>query len=282
MYKNTQIIIIIIFTLINSVFSQNDSITNMSQDLFNYENSKKYAQYLEISGQYLSASNEYQRILLMDPNNKEILNSLNYCFIMLKQPQQGINTLKILYPEYSLMPEQTKTEFAKLQILNENYDLALNFSDKYVTNKKDQDYIHLYSFIFTSKWNDASAFYSSINQQNLSNEARIINKGVLLKQKSPFLAGAMSTIIPGSGKFYTKNWKDGLISTFIIGGLAWQAYRSFSKKGVSSAYGWATASIGFGFYLGNIYGSVKSAKKYNKRKNNQLIYEAKDIFISNF
>ena len=281
MYKNT--LLILIFSVItNFAFCQNDSISRTSQNLFNYENSKKYAQYLEISGQYLSASNEYQRILLMQPNDVKVLNSLNYCFIMLKQPQKGINTLNILYPDYSLMPKQTKTEFAKLQLLDENYEMALNFSKTNITNKKDQDYIYLYSLIFTSQWDEASIFYSSINQKSLSNEIRIIDKGFHLKQKSPFLAGFMSSIVPGSGKIYTKKWKDGLISTIIIGGLAWQAYRSFSKKGVSSAYGWATASIGFGFYLGNIYGSVKSAKKYNKQKNNQLIYEAKDIFISDF
>jgi hypothetical protein len=75
----------------------------------------------------------------------------------------------------------------------------------------------------------------------------------------------MSTFIPGSGKIYTKNWQDGLIALLFVASNAWQAYRGFSKDGVKSTYGWVFGSIGAGFWLGNIYGSYKSAQKFNKQ-----------------
>ena len=94
--------------------------------------------------------------------------------------------------------------------------------------------------------------------------------GNALPHKSPFLAGAFSTIIPGSGKFYTGDWKDGIISLVMVSAIAYQAYRGFDRAGVSSVYGWIYGTIAAGFYLGNIYGSVKSAQRYNKRKAENL------------
>jgi hypothetical protein len=84
------------------------------------------------------------------------------------------------------------------------------------------------------------------------------------------LAMAMSTIVPGTGRFYTGDWKDAIISMITIGVTGYQAYRGFTIKGTKSAYGWVYGTIATGFYLGNIYGSFSSAKRYNKRKSEKL------------
>ena len=114
-------------------------------------------------------------------------------------------------------------------------------------------------------WNSANAFYKKTS----SSDPYFNELGVLLlereklQKKSPYLAAGMSTIIPGSGKIYTKNWQDGLVALLFVASNAWQAYRGFSKDGIKSTYGWVFGSIGAGFWLGNIYGSYKSAKKFN-------------------
>ncbi|HKK42149.1 MAG TPA: hypothetical protein VJ963_07055, partial [Bacteroidales bacterium] len=91
-----------------------------------------------------------------------------------------------------------------------------------------------------------------------------------IRFKSPFVAGAFSAIVPGTGKFYTKNWADGVFSMIFVAGSAWQAYRGFKKHGSASAYGWTFASVSASFYLGNIYGSVKAAKRYNKNRRDEI------------
>ena len=283
--KNMKIQLFLFLSLLLSSFvlvAQSDSSETKNNDLFSYENSKKYAEYLSLSGQYDAASNEYLRLLSINEDNEDILTSLSFCYIQMGKPDIATSTLNILYPNLSLMPKKTKTDYAKLMLIDENYDGALKFTSTYVEDEKDKEYIQLYSLLFTANWQNAAEFNNSLTHNSFSREQLLIDKGLNLKLKSPFLAGFMSGIVPGSGKFYTKNWKDGLISTIMIAGLGWQSYRSFSTKGVSSAYGWITAGLSFGFYIGNIYGSVKAAKKYNKQKNHLLIHEAKDLFLSDF
>lgn len=87
------------------------------------------------------------------------------------------------------------------------------------------------------------------------------------KYLSPFLAATLSTLVPGAGKFYAKRWKDGLTSLLFVGLTAFQSYRGFSARGAESVYGWVMGTFSAGFYIGNIYGSQKAAKDYNKHLN---------------
>jgi hypothetical protein len=88
----------------------------------------------------------------------------------------------------------------------------------------------------------------------------------------------LSTAIPGLGKAYTGDWKDGIVSLIFTGGMAFQAVRKFNQFGANNYRPWVYTAIGSGFYLGNIYGSVKSAKNKNRKKINQLQHEASDLF----
>src|SRR5690606_34905714 len=98
----------------------------------------------------------------------------------------------------------------------------------------------------------------------------IIAEGLALKRKSPAVAGIMSAVIPGSGRVYARDYKDGLISLLFIGGTAFQSYRRFHDKGIKSVGGWIYGGISFGFYVANIYGSVQSAKIFNAKQNKTL------------
>lgn len=78
------------------------------------------------------------------------------------------------------------------------------------------------------------------------------------KSKSPFLAGAMSAVIPGSGKIYAGDLRSGVSTLLIVGALGAMAAESWVKLGGRD---WRTIAISsvFGlFHIGNIYGSVLS------------------------
>ena len=77
--------------------------------------------------------------------------------------------------------------------------------------------------------------------------------------KSPFLAGLLSTIVPGLGKVYTGHPMDGLFSLLSIGTFAYASYDGFASGGSSSFRGWFFGALASGLYLGNIYGSALSA-----------------------
>lgn len=93
---------------------------------------------------------------------------------------------------------------------------------------------------------------SNINFMNISAE---INSH---KSKSPVLAGLLSVIIPGSGKFYAGR-KGEAISTFLstagTGLVTWENYR---KNGLNDYRTIAFGAIFALSYLANIYGSAFS------------------------
>ena len=100
-----------------------------------------------------------------------------------------------------------------------------------------------------------------------------------LKRKSPWLAGLLSTIIPGSGKIYAGRWKDGLIALFMTSSTAFVSIKGFQNDH-HKFYPWALGTIAAVYYSGNIYGSSQAAKKYNEGKEDALSQKAYDYILS--
>jgi len=250
--------LLLFINIISYVSAQYDTATYYTSNIYDFKHSLEYAEFLEL------------------------IHALSICYIKTNQKEIAIREIELLFPDPNLMHRKNKLDYSKLCLLNNDFDKAFIFSNQHVNNSENKQYIELYGYILQSRWSDAELYYSKINNENYKNEYELIRRGLNQKRRSPFLAGMFSAIMPGSGKYYTGEWKDGILGTIMIGGLAWQAYRAFNKKGTESAYGWITASIGFGFYIGNIYGSAKSAKRFNKNKNDEILNDAKKIFITDF
>ncbi len=82
-----------------------------------------------------------------------------------------------------------------------------------------------------------------------------------LPQKSQALAGIMSAVVPGSGYMYAEHYGDG-ITAFIINALFIAGTVTAICK-ENYAVGGIVGGVGMPFYIGNIYGSVNAAKKWN-------------------
>ncbi|MGB9824854.1 MAG: hypothetical protein ACPLN0_01155 [Candidatus Hydrothermia bacterium] len=87
--------------------------------------------------------------------------------------------------------------------------------------------------------------------------------------KSPALAGLLSTIIPGLGKFYTGRAFDGFSSLVINGSTFYSFYRAFRQERKVESYIYGFLSVVF--YAGNIYGSVVSARERNDFERERLV-----------
>jgi hypothetical protein len=110
----------------------------------------------------------------------------------------------------------------------------------------------------------------------------ILNEIRNTKHKSPLLAGAMSTVIPGSGKVYTDRSLDGLFSFLLILFSGWRSYEGYDAKGFESINFWLFGSITSYFYLGNIYGSAVSAKLYNDKLTKNTLKTLDEIVNSEY
>ncbi len=88
------------------------------------------------------------------------------------------------------------------------------------------------------------------------------------KRKSPFIAGALSAIIPGLGKFYTGKKGEGIAAFLKVAPLAAIAVENYSKNGWRDPQFLIFTSLFGLFYIGNIWGSALSAQiVYNERIN---------------
>jgi tetratricopeptide (TPR) repeat protein len=96
----------------------------------------------------------------------------------------------------------------------------------------------------------------------------ILEKALQLRNKSPTVSGILS-VIPGFGYAYSSHFQTGL-SAFIVNGLlTYATYTSLKTK--NYGMGVLTGIFNLSFYLGNIYGSVNSAKRYNSQQHNLTI-----------
>jgi hypothetical protein len=97
------------------------------------------------------------------------------------------------------------------------------------------------------------------------------------RHKSPLVAGLLSAVIPGAGKFYAGKKKQGIAAFLPVMSLALLTYEAWRKDGVKSA-----RFIGFGalfsvFYIGNIWGSTLAVRirrnEFNKEYDNKILFD---------
>lgn len=250
-----------------------------SQNLYNLEQSQKYAEYLFSSQQHILAAEEFERLIYFDNNNISFKYKLIKSYRLSGDLKTGINHIYSFYGNsLDTMPESLATEFVKLQLLTDSLSVAEKFiQQKNTLSLENKAIFQCCNLLLGGDYNKARLYAKQPAGSNLTFPKEIVmltEKAERIKFKSPFIAASFSAIIPGTGKFYTKNWSDGIFSMLFVAGNAWQAYRGFHEHGIKSGYGWAFAGLSASFYIGNVFGAVKAAKRYNNNKryeiNNQI------------
>ena len=259
--------------------------TTFSQNIYSEENSRRFATYLFDSGQYDLASEEFERVLFLNPADSTSIKYLLLSYKYAGKYQLGMKRgIKIL-PEWEALDRTFFKELFSLSLLAGDYKTSAELIEKNAhLETLFQSKYNLSLLMLKKDWSGAESYYNSLNEQD-----KLVNFGyrslmdekASIKKKSPFLSAVMSTVVPGLGKVYTNDWQDGIITFLFVASNAWQAYRGFNKDGIKSTYGWIFASIGGGFYLGNIYGSHKAARKYNRLKEEQFNKHAEAFIYSN-
>ena len=100
-------------------------------------------------------------------------------------------------------------------------------------------------------------FPLSSEEKNFSGYCSQLKK---IKKKSPLLAGMMSAVIPGSGKFYAGYKAQGIAAILTVGVLGISAAESYYRLGYKSPHFITFGSLFTIFYVGNIWGSALSVK----------------------
>jgi TM2 domain-containing membrane protein YozV len=277
--KNLKILLIL------SLFSSFQVSFIFSQNLFDSLNTLRYADYLYGAARYAEAIEEYERyVFLFDASDNECLRMI-HSYRKAGDPDKAYNRMLRIWDTPSHASQFISREYYGLKILtNRNDDFLDEISLNDNLSENDKAFLASTYLLLDLKVDQARNVLSGADHNSmiaLNDLLKITEEISDFKFKSPFLSGLLSTIIPGSGKFYTGSVGDGIITMTMVGSMAWQAYRGFDKNGIESVYGWVFATIGAGFYIGNIWGSVKAANKYNYQQKDRIRIRVKTIFNHN-
>jgi len=251
--------------LLFSLFIGFSSYFGQVNNYFSDENSLKYANNLFNNFEYELAMIEYSKLLddydfvlkkyLISSNKSE-----NY--------DLGISTFKSMDQDDT--QQEILDEYFKILFLNRNFEIL---SKELATrNSKTSKSLKLALNILSDSLIESTQIEGFPELKNV-----LLYKNQL-KKKSPLLAGIASILFPGAGKLYTGYHKDAIASILFVGLNSYLSYRGFKKRGIKSGYGWIYSIAGVSFYLGNIYGSAKSAKTRNKQSKKDLYEKLDNIY----
>ena len=244
------------------------------------ENVRKFADFLYEQGDYLRAAGEYQRYLFYQPQESgQMRYKIALCYRFAGQTEQAIQNFQMLLWTH---PEGRFTSRAYYQIgatyfLTDQFEQSARFLRETLPRIIDtrqhaeaEQLIGL-SYLMQKQWSEASEVFKTLQGSEVASVSQraivyhnFAEAGADLPTRNPFLAGILSTIVPGAGRLYTGRLGDAFTSLFIVSLTGWQAYDGFQRDGLSSAKGWMLGTLSGIFYVGNIYGSVISARVYNR------------------
>ncbi len=249
------------------------------QDLMDFDHSLKFARYLNSSNQFSFAAEEYERLHHFYPQDTLVLFELVKNYRIWENCGQLYRSRE-LFSTYGKLSNPLYTR----EYLN--YCLTCRSADPgYLSLARGlggrNEAFYMLSYYWRTRQFDSAFVYNRLQEPVLKTSYKPIYALTLefeeQNYKSPVLAMMMSAVIPGSGRAYSKRWRDAVISFVMIGTTAYASYRAFSQKGISSFNGWLVGGISFSFYVSNLYGSFRAARQYNQQIVTRYEDEARDL-----
>jgi hypothetical protein len=166
-------------------------------------------------------------------------------------------------------PEKALDALSKIEFNSEKLNSVKNFelSGIYLLQGKKEPFKDYFS---KTNRNFYELSESADNLQKIS--ADLFNH----KVKSPFLAGLLSSIIPGSGKFYAGKRGEAISAFIATTGLGLVTWENYHKRGLKS---FGTIAFGSAFlfsYTANIYGAVMTVHiaetEYKENVKNSILF----------
>jgi len=244
----------------------------------------EYADSLYAASDYFMAASEYKRFIHLFPEHarvEEAAFKVGRCYLLAGQYARALKSFKEFMHSYADGRYVDQAQFSMSEAylssnqagaaINTLHNLALVTDD---VETKDKAYYQMgWIYIGMGQWEQARTVLDRISRERrdsyrIEELSRSLNEEPKMNQKSPGLAGTLA-VIPGAGYLYCGRYQDALIALLVNGGLIWAAYESFSND--LYALGSVITFVEIGFYAGNIYGSVASAHKYNRKNESQWI-----------
>ncbi len=254
------------------------------QDLFSFGATRQFADYLFAKGEYGFASEEYGRLFFMQPQNDTIMVRLSQTYR--KQGNYSLATdLFRQHRSTGLDNRWLEQEYIATLLFQHDeapFEEALSATSHIPTETILRSRVEF--AMLNRDWKKASGHLEGKDHSGpwVTTYRETLQNAQAFRPRKPWLAATCSAIIPGSGKVYARNVKEGITSFFFVAAMGYQSYRAFNRRGSKSVTGWIYGGLGLGFYLGNIYGAQQSAKNYNKRRLDAIYHEVDQLIYSRY
>ncbi len=245
-----------------------------------------YAESLFSSQQYLKAAEEYQRFAFFfkdHPKNRIARFRAGESFLLSNNPSQAVQILQSLISEGKNDPLSMEAFFLQAEcylqlnaptqaIVQLNNIIALTDD----TATADRAYYRIaWIQIESAHWDGAKKAFDRMSttgrqRHGVDQLESALAGAETIPTKSPGLAGTLS-IVPGGGQLYCRRYQDALIAFVLNAGFIWAASDAFDND--QYGLGGLLSFVGLGFYLGNIYGAVNDAHKFNHQQTRQFVNE---------
>jgi putative component of membrane protein insertase Oxa1/YidC/SpoIIIJ protein YidD len=240
---------------------------------FKIDSTFNFAKHLYDKGELQLSKLELMRIQYYTDNSliKEKINlllAINEFF-----SNKGIKSLDYLSDIDKIDNTELKNNYFLLTYLISDFQnlntYCANLCKKYIDTN---NYLVNKKLLAYSYYKDSELDSSIVEINNLSILMRssvldtvpnYLTKNYCYSVKSPFLAGLMSAIIPGTGYLYAGRLKEGLSALIINGLLGAGIYSLFKNNNTGS--GILTAMVTIPFYFGNIVGAANAAEDLNNK-----------------
>lgn len=231
------------------------------------QNIKLFADFLFCNKDYLRAIDEYEKCLKMCEDDS-IQFKIAYGFLQMGNYQNAIEKFSAIRTSSNFYDASRIENLKALFLVHDTSsfssesDLLIQSNTRYTNSALKLKNSFL---LLTENLPAKNILLSPFTFE----EKSIISNFYDLKKSPPYkselFAGVLSTIIPGTGKIYTKSYGDGITAFILTGLLGYLAYTNFEHEHNFRA--WVFAGLAAGFYAGNIYGSIASAQIFNAKIN---------------
>ncbi|NQU65211.1 MAG: tetratricopeptide repeat protein [SAR324 cluster bacterium] len=221
----------------------------------------RYAMHLYRNGEYYRAVTEYKRLLHFFPESQRA----NEAALQMGRSHMAGGQLEEALEYWKKQLDLTPADGSQQNRLKMLYGISL----------LDLDITKTFSL---RRRNIESAITVFADLKEMDEEGRLIHGFThewstrpTPEFKSPWLAGSLSALLPGSGSFYSGRYIEGTYAFFITT-LFWLA----TADAVANENGALTGLFGFftlTFYGGNIYTAVNSVHKYNDQLGSKELQE---------
>lgn len=257
-----------------------------SQDIYNFENSCRYGQFLFETRQFQQAAEEFERVLFLAPDNDTVKRQLIKSYLLGQQYTLVNRRTDSLFKVRESIPRELAIDYSKALIMAEmNFNAAQFIGSNRNLTGNDRLFLSMNNQLMGYEWDKAKLTYEELSLNGFLYDkkyAEIFRQMDEARYKSGGLAFGLSAVVPGLGKVYTGNWKDGLISFIFVAGSTIQAIRGYHDYGKRSAFFIVYTGLAATFYAGNLYGSVKAARKFNGKIRKQIHARVESLFRDTF